>query len=158
MFGAGVIARIVRGYTFISRHWMPGDRIFIVGFSRGVYTARSLAGLIAAKGLLPTEDRADKEQAYRIGAAVWTEYREQRNEPADRRSVLADVLETTRPRSSTRRASAPPGPRARCGEGVVCLAVWDTVGALGIPCVQGRRRTHGHLPLLRLQAEPTRGG
>ena len=33
--GAGLVTRIVRGYTFISRNFEPGDRIFIVGFSRG---------------------------------------------------------------------------------------------------------------------------
>ena len=33
--GVGIISRIVRGYTFISRHYMPGDEIHIVGFSRG---------------------------------------------------------------------------------------------------------------------------
>src|SRR5687768_7333736 len=27
VFGVGVIARIVRGYTFISRHYKPGDEI-----------------------------------------------------------------------------------------------------------------------------------
>lgn len=42
--GAGLVTRIVRGYTFISRNFEPGDRIFIVGFSRGAYTARALAG------------------------------------------------------------------------------------------------------------------
>ena len=132
-FGAGVIARIVRGYTFISRHWMPGDRIFIVGFSRGAYTARSLAGLIAAKGLLPTEDCADKEQAYRIGAAVWAAYREQRDEPDDRRSVLAEVLSHLPSflDPASQRAARPSGPLRPAS--VACLAVWDTVGALGIP-------------------------
>ncbi len=52
MFGMGVIARIVRGYTFISRHYDPGDEIHIVGFSRGAYTARALAGMISSVGLL----------------------------------------------------------------------------------------------------------
>src|SRR6185312_5909827 len=33
VFGIGVIARIVRGFTFISRHYQPGDAIHIVGFS-----------------------------------------------------------------------------------------------------------------------------
>ena len=37
-FGAGVVSRIVRGYTFISRNFEPGDDIVIVGFSRGAYT------------------------------------------------------------------------------------------------------------------------
>lgn len=34
-FGAGIISRIVRGYTFISRNYEPNDNIVIVGFSRG---------------------------------------------------------------------------------------------------------------------------
>lgn len=52
LLGAGLIKRIVRGYTFISRNYQPGDNIVIVGFSRGAYTARALAGLIASQGLL----------------------------------------------------------------------------------------------------------
>ena len=52
MFGMGVIARIVRGYTFISRYYEPGDEIHIAGFSRGAYTARALAGMISSVGLL----------------------------------------------------------------------------------------------------------
>ena len=43
-FGAGIVQRIVRGYTFVSRNYDPGDQIFLVGFSRGAYTARALAG------------------------------------------------------------------------------------------------------------------
>jgi glutathione S-transferase len=30
--GAGLIARIVRGYTFVSRNYAEGDRICLVGF------------------------------------------------------------------------------------------------------------------------------
>jgi hypothetical protein len=48
----GGIVRIVPGYTFVFRNYVPGDIIFIAGFSRCAYTARALAGLIAAKGLL----------------------------------------------------------------------------------------------------------
>src|SRR5262249_58479478 len=40
--GEGLIARIVRGYTFISRNYEAGDKIYIIGFSRGAYTARAL--------------------------------------------------------------------------------------------------------------------
>ncbi|MCP3711422.1 DUF2235 domain-containing protein [Paraburkholderia sp. CNPSo 3274] len=50
--GLGLIARIVRGYTYLSRQYQPGDKIYIVGFSRGAYTARSLAGFVTNKGLL----------------------------------------------------------------------------------------------------------
>src|SRR5271169_5441358 len=71
--GAGLITRIVRGYTYLSRNYVAGDRICLVGFSRGAYTARALAGLISAKGLLdPSKiDLSDKEGAYRLGSAVW---------------------------------------------------------------------------------------
>jgi uncharacterized protein (DUF2235 family) len=75
--GAGLVTRVVRGYTFISRNFEPGDRIFIVGFSRGAYTARALAGLIAARGLLDDKqnDLSDRDQAYRLGSAEWFTYR-----------------------------------------------------------------------------------
>jgi hypothetical protein len=59
----------VRGYTYVSRNYVAGDQIFLVGFSRGAYTARALAGLIAAKGLLDATqfDLNDKVMAYRLG-------------------------------------------------------------------------------------------
>src|SRR5439155_14197616 len=77
--GAGLITRIVRGYTFVSRNYAPNDRIFLLGFSRGAYTVRALAGLIAARGLLdagaPGQNLDDRENAYRLGSAVWFDYR-----------------------------------------------------------------------------------
>jgi len=132
-FGSGVITRIVRGYTFISRHWQPGDRIFIAGFSRGAYTARSLAGLIAAKGLLDPADCRDKDKAYRIGAAVWASYRGERRESGEKRSLLNGVLSLLPAfvDPSSHRAEQPSQPLRQAD--VDCLAVWDTVGALGIP-------------------------
>src|SRR6266478_2634181 len=76
--GAGLITRIVRGYTFVSRNYVTGDRIYLVGFSRGAYTARALAGLISTKGLLDATELNldDKAGAYRLGSQVWYRYRE----------------------------------------------------------------------------------
>jgi glutathione S-transferase len=75
--GVGVIARIVRGYTYISRNYVLGDAIHIVGFSRGAYTARALAGMIAAVGLLDsaTYDSADRFHAYVLGYGAWLKAR-----------------------------------------------------------------------------------
>lgn len=39
-------------YNFLATNWGPGDEIFIFGFSRGAYTARSLAGFICQVGVL----------------------------------------------------------------------------------------------------------
>ena len=67
--GAGLTQKIKDGYTRISHLYEKGDQIFIFGFSRGAYTARSLAGMIANCGL-PTQNAddsltADAFQAYR---------------------------------------------------------------------------------------------
>ena len=45
-FGLGLIDKIAAAYRFLIFNYEPGDEIFIFGFSRGAYTARSLAGLI----------------------------------------------------------------------------------------------------------------
>jgi hypothetical protein len=73
VFGAGLIARIVRGFTFISRNYLPGDAIHIIGFSRGAYTARALAGMICRVGLINPKayDLTDKATAYRVGISAW---------------------------------------------------------------------------------------
>src|SRR5215472_1391144 len=51
-FGDGIAQPIVRGYTFLSRNYAPGDEIYVTGFSRGATAARALAGLVVIKGLL----------------------------------------------------------------------------------------------------------
>lgn len=55
MSGAGISDGITRGYAQIARQYRPGDRIYLVGFSRGAYTARCIAGVISRCGLLRAE-------------------------------------------------------------------------------------------------------
>ena len=50
-FGQGILQKIQDGYTKIAHVYDPGDEIFLFGFSRGAYTVRSLAGMIAICGL-----------------------------------------------------------------------------------------------------------
>jgi uncharacterized protein (DUF2235 family) len=128
-FGAGIISRIVRGYTFISRNYEPGARVFILGFSRGAYTARALAGLIASEGVLAPPLTVDKELAYRAGAEAWYYYRQKRAPE----SKLARLWEAARdlPRFLSE-DSLKPADFVPVDE-VAAVAVWDTVGALGIP-------------------------
>jgi uncharacterized protein (DUF2235 family) len=132
--GAGLIARIVRGYTFLSRHYAPGDRIYLAGFSRGAYAVRALAGMICAQGLLDSakSDLGDKEAAYRLGAAAWYGYRRAVLAAEDGNSSilqsLADLAELlpgcfTRPVAADRLIAAP----------IEAVAAWETVGSYGIP-------------------------
>ncbi|WEG09297.1 DUF2235 domain-containing protein [Microbacterium horticulturae] len=51
-FGFGMRAKVSRAYGWLVEHYRPGDRIYIFGFSRGAYTARALAALLARPGLL----------------------------------------------------------------------------------------------------------
>ncbi len=51
-FGAGLLDNIADAYRYLMDTYVEGDRIFILGFSRGAYTARALAGVLHVFGLL----------------------------------------------------------------------------------------------------------
>jgi len=130
-FGANFITPVVRGYTFISRHWQPGDRIYLVGFSQGAWTARMLANLIIDKGLLNRDrlrlDEANKEVCWRLASSVWAQHRSHTTSVNDRllgavlRDFPAFFCDSVDPACMT------------TGVPVEAVAVWETVGHLGIP-------------------------
>jgi uncharacterized protein (DUF2235 family) len=53
VFGVGLARNVRDLYAFICRTYRPGDKIYLIGFSRGAFTVRVLAGLIASEGLAP---------------------------------------------------------------------------------------------------------
>jgi glutathione S-transferase len=144
VFGIGVITRIVRGYTFLSRNYEPGDAIHICGFSRGAYTARALAGVITTVGLLDRKKYKpdSKVEAYRLGFAAWAKSKTLQLDGAGRLTksaadfinsiayLLAGHLEDSQ--------LIPDVPLAS-------VAVWDTVGSMGIP----RYEATGRADILR---------
>lgn len=130
-FGSGIIARIVRGYTYISRQYEPGDNIVIVGFSRGAYTARALAGMIASQGLLIKTLTTDKESAYRAGAKVWYRYRQQA--ASHKAGFLEKLAEATAGFSAFLSRDKIKDDQLIAVEKILSVAVWDTVGAMGLP-------------------------
>jgi uncharacterized protein (DUF2235 family) len=67
MAGVGINRQIRRAYGFIASRYRPGDRIFLIGYSRGAYAVRSLAGVIDQVGLLTAEHATERNvrQAYR---------------------------------------------------------------------------------------------
>ncbi len=104
-FGVGLHMNILRGFEFLSRNYQPGDRIYLFGFSRGAYTARSLASMIALCGLAPPDAGS------RDISLFWKAYRANRN-PGEFRKRTATLKDA-------RRAS------------VEAICVWDTVGSIG---------------------------
>lgn len=131
LLGAGLIKRIVRGYTFISRNYQPGDNIVIVGFSRGAYTARALAGLIASQGLLANQFNRGDIEAYKLGTRAWYHYRKS----VKGQNLLADF--TTAVVNLEALAFFNEGTLSDSDfirdVPISAVAVWDTVGAMGIP-------------------------
>ena len=108
--GLGLFQKIRDGYTKIAHAYEQGDDIFIIGFSRGAYTARSLAGMIANCGL-PTKpfDSNLIDQAFNA-------YRRK----DQRQAILASLSAY--------------GLVDAC---IRMVGVWDTVGSLGIPSIIG---------------------
>lgn len=105
--GFEVSDRIQAGYEFLSNVYEPGDEIYLLGFSRGAYEARSLASFITLFGL------AQKGSNFSIDDA-WTIYRQ-----AEHKRDFNAVAEVS--------ASCHYPVRIRC------LGVWDTVGNIGNP-------------------------
>ncbi|MGE8633389.1 MAG: phospholipase effector Tle1 domain-containing protein, partial [Achromobacter piechaudii] len=64
-FGAGLSANIRHGYQWLCQRQEAGDHIFLFGFSRGAYSARSLAGMVRKCGLLkdPSDDHVAEAYA-----------------------------------------------------------------------------------------------
>jgi len=132
VFGLGVIARIVRGYTYISRNYVAGDAIVISGFSRGAYTARALAGMIAKVGLLNSQvyDPTDKVEAYKLGIAAWAR---SRSFALEGKGLLNGIASHLLNLVEELIASPLPSNGLIANVPIKAVGVWDTVGSLGIP-------------------------
>ncbi|MEU1276567.1 DUF2235 domain-containing protein [Streptomyces sp. NPDC005799] len=108
-FGVGLSHNVIDAYRFLVETYEPDDELFLFGFSRGAFTARSLAGLVRNCGIL-RHDHADRVQE------AWVLYRDRTEEPKGAASTLfrrSYAYETE----------------------IHFIGVWDTVGALGIPAL-----------------------
>lgn len=77
MTGQGIEDRIAAAYGWLASSWRPGDPIFVFGYSRGAFTARSLAGMIGKVGLLKPAHATERNirlawRLYQRGAADLT--------------------------------------------------------------------------------------
>ena len=107
LFGRGLSESIQAGYAWLAARHQAGDRLFIFGFSRGAYSARSCVGLIRKCGLLRSPTPENVEKAYAL-------YRDKDVSPDH-----ADAVTFRSQHSNEIR--------------VRFIGVWDTVGALGVP-------------------------
>jgi uncharacterized protein (DUF2235 family) len=104
--GKGINRQIRRAYGYLASRYRPGDRIFLLGYSRGAFAVRSLAGVIDMVGLLRADCATERN--------ILTAYRHY--------EISATSVHA--------RAFA----RSRCHDHVEIemVGVWDTVKALGL--------------------------
>ncbi len=65
-FGYGLQERVLAGYKFLCRHYVPGDEISMFGYSRGAYSAKVLAALVSEYGLMGTHNDYNMQYAYNL--------------------------------------------------------------------------------------------
>lgn len=67
MMGRGINRQIRRAYGYLASRYRPGDKIFLMGYSRGAFAVRSLAGVIDRVGLLRPDCATERNvrMAYR---------------------------------------------------------------------------------------------
>jgi uncharacterized protein (DUF2235 family) len=106
VLGRPMNRRIRRAYGYLASRYRDGDRIILMGYSRGAYAARSLAGLIDRVGLLRAHEATERN--------ILTAFRHYQ---AGGQSPAA--------RAFTRRFCHDAAP-------IEMVGVWDTVKALGL--------------------------
>ena len=130
VLGLGLARNVEAAYQWLTENYRVRDRLFLFGYSRGAYTARSLAGLVGLCGIpdpglcglaaCRPEDAARQAMAiYRIPAGKDRQQRAARHRDVFCRAPAAPEVhgaEVLRPSSV-----------------VHFVGVWDTVGALGVP-------------------------
>ncbi len=116
-FGYGLSQNIRDLYFELCKCWAPGDKIFIFGFSRGAFTARSLAGMISDIGVIEgtkVKNSADLETLVKDAYKVYRS-----NSWVSRRAGLAQKVEKA-------------GGRLLETD-IHFVGVWDSVDAIGVP-------------------------
>lgn len=109
--GAGISNHIRSAYHWIATHYAPGDEIFIYGFSRGAFTARSLGGLLGRGLLNLSPAQVSSANSWTRTAAAYEAYRDSKADWAEPGWAFFDDQKTP----------------------IRFIGVWDTVGALGVP-------------------------
>ncbi len=116
--GMGLSKNICQAYAWLVRNYLKDSELFIFGFSRGAYTARSLAGLIARCGIAQLSSGINPdsvaERAYKI-------YRGSATDNPGAQSFRAHESREVQ---------------------IHFLGVWDTVGALGVPSLKYAEKFH----------------
>ncbi len=136
VFGVGLKRNVIDIYSFCCRNYQAGDRIYCFGFSRGAFTIRIVAGLIARQGLVKYENdeaalaafAADAYRLYRrrftggiVTALTWVKI--------DVRGIRDCAIRLWR----RLRGQPVTAPAPVAVDSIHFVGLWDTVDAYGGP-------------------------
>ncbi|MGR8942366.1 MAG: DUF2235 domain-containing protein [Gammaproteobacteria bacterium] len=116
--GTGISRHICSAYHWLGKNYEEDDEIYLFGFSRGAFTARSLGGFLQ-RGLLNLHDLDPGESWLRVHKAYDEGYRVKDAKQDD----WAENWAFFHQKEGQKDQPAP----------IHFIGVWDTVGALGIP-------------------------
>ena len=120
--GYGIDQEVINAYEWLIENYENGDQLFLFGFSRGAYTARSLSGLISKCGLLrrgsPLSVRELYDRYQKDSSVLTIRQLKSAREKGNDKSC------TQQERWMLKYCEVP---------AIWFIGVWDTVGSLGIP-------------------------
>lgn len=135
--GTGISRNIADCYEAILKHYEPGDRVFLFGFSRGAYTARCVGGVMSLCGV-PSHG-ADGRPLPRYGKALRKIADEAVQQVYEHGSGSNKPERKAERMEKARRFRAKYGSENAEGQSNVVpyfIGVFDTVAALGAPGIR----------------------
>jgi uncharacterized protein (DUF2235 family) len=129
LFGQGLYGKIQQAYEFLIFNYEPGDAVFVFGFSRGAFTARSFVGFVKHVGILERHNVHKIKEAIKLYKRRLKKLGQHMNKfRAENSAHICTSLE-----EDTWRCENIPNYKAGMAEQFQFqyVGVWDTVGSLG---------------------------
>ena len=144
--GIGLKQIVLDAYASLVNLYESGDDVFLLGFSRGAYAARALAGMIGASGIVRHDIPSNVEVAwthYRVSPSIRSAPNTASGADAKAISNLQALRDSGEIHSDNR---------------IKCVGVWDTVGSYGVPAGIGLAPLARYIALIFLGFHDTSFG
>jgi uncharacterized protein (DUF2235 family) len=133
IFGHGLSNKVLAAYNFLVLNYEPGDEIYVFGFSRGAFTARSFVGLLRNCGIISRRSLQHIRDAVDLYLSRSKDSNPNSERSRDFRLKHCPMLCAPGDREWRKEKLGDLDQKNAVDLRVRYLGVWDTVGALGIP-------------------------
>ena len=154
IFGIGLARNVRQLYRFLCDTYQPHDRIYLFGFSRGAFTVRVLAAVIAHCGIV---NRQRLTGTATMASAVVLAYRCFRGN--HKAGILSKPFRWLRnhlftpPKMPTNAQTFRLRFSHECNEHIEVLGLWDTVSAYGMPIDELARFVNTFVYRIKFQSQ-----